>query len=228
MWKFLGMILCMCFLFSGNCFAMQFSQPVKIGGICVDQSSKQGVLIENASYNNGDYYIKAKKDNRSTYGKGMARFGNGEDALYVHYNYYTDFGKFYFGGKDKQNTIVPPNVLTIYDIFRINTDKKITIYPLRKFYSAESDYIIIGRRADGKFVKYIDTREITKRYFSWDGTGASSVTYHDLYTQGNTLIMKYQRYGYKQLIEGTFYFKWDDNAQWFGVEQGTETVIRSW
>lgn len=215
MWKFLGMILCMCFLFSGNCFAMQFSQPVKIGGICVDQSSKQGVLIENASYNNGDYYTKAKKDNRSTYGKGMARFGNGEDALYVHYNYYTDFGKFYFGGKDKQNTIVPPNVLTIYDIFRINTDKKITIYPLRKFYSAESDYIIIGRRADNKFVKYIDTEELTKRYFG----EKNLVQYRDLFSQDNTLIMRYRYHNENNIIEGNFYFKWDDKAQWFSVDK---------
>ena len=206
-----GLVLCVCMLFSGSCFAMQFSQPVKVGGICVDQTGKQGILIENASYNDGDYYTKARKDNRSTYGKGVARFGNGEDALYVHYNYYTDFGKFYFGGEDKQNTIIPPNVLTIYDIFRINTDEGITIYPLYKFYGPESEYIIIGRRADGKFIKYIDTEELTRRYFGTD----SYIIYRNLSTKGDTLIIEYYQSG----VSGTFYFKWDDKAQWFSVDK---------
>lgn len=164
--KIWGLVLCMCFLFSGNGFAMQFSQPVEIGSVFVDQTGKQGILIKNASHNNGDYYTKARKNNRNTYGKGIAQFGNGEDALYVHYNYYTDFGKFYFGGKNKQNTIASPNIVTIYDIFRIYTNEGITLYPLHRFYGPESEYIIIGRRADGKFVKYINTEEITKRYFS--------------------------------------------------------------
>lgn len=211
MWKVFSLVLCMCLLLSGNCFAMQFSQPVKIGGISLNQSTRQGISVENASYNSGDYYAERIKDNRSTYGKGIARFGNGEDALYVHYNYYTDLGKFYFGGKDKQNTIVPPNVVTIYDIFRINTDEGITIYPLYKFYGPESEYIIIGRRADGKFIKYIDTEELTKRYF---GTG-SYIIYRNLSTKGDTLIIEYYQSG----VSGTFYFKWDNKAQWFSVDK---------
>ena len=222
MQKILGLMMFVCLLFSGNCFAMQFSQPVKIGGICLNQSTKQGISVENASYNNGDYYTGVIKNNRSTYGKGIARFGNDEDALYVHYNYYTDLGKFYFGGKDKQNTIVPPNVITIYDIYRIRSNEGITIYPLYKFYGAEFDYFIIGRRADGRFVKYIDTEEITKRYFGWNGESASPVMYKNLSVQNDTLIMEYQRYSIDGIVKGKFYFKWDDKAQWFGVAQGNE------
>lgn len=221
--KILLLVLCICFLFSGNCLAMQFSQPVKIGGICLNQSTKQGISVEDASYNNGDYYTGVLKNNRSTYGKGVARFGNDKDALYVHYNYYTDLGKFYFGDKDKQNTIVPPNIITIYDIYRIRSNEGVTIYPLYRFYSAESDYFIIGRRTDGRFVKYIDTKEITKRYFGEN----THVIYKNISTQGDTLTMEYQRYGNKQIVEGEFYFKWDDNAQWFSVKQGSEKVVRS-
>lgn len=44
--KIWGLVLCMCFLFSGNGFAMQFSQPVEIGSVFVDQTGKQGILIK--------------------------------------------------------------------------------------------------------------------------------------------------------------------------------------
>ena len=217
--KILGLMMFVCLLFSGNCFAMQFSQPVEIGSVFVDQTGKQGILIKNASHNNGDYYTKARKNNRNTYGKGIAQFGNGEDALYVHYNYYTDFGKFYFGGKNKQNTIASPNIVTIYDIFKIDTNAGITLYPLHRFYGPESEYIIIGRRADGKFVKYINTEEITKRYFG----EKSYVIYKNVSAQGDTLSIDYYHSG----ARGKFYFKWDDNAQWFSVKQGSEKMIRS-
>lgn len=219
MQKVFGLILCVCLLFSGNCRAMQFSQAVEIGSVFVDQTGKQGILIKNASHNNGDYYTKARKNNRNTYGKGIAQFGNDEDALYVHYNYYTDFGKFYFGGKNKKNTIASPNIVTIYDIFRIDTDEGITLYPLHRFYGPESEYIIIGRRTDGRFVKYINTEEITKRYFG----EKSYVIYKNVSTQGDTLIIDYYHSG----ARGKFYFKWDDNAQWFSVKQGSEKVVRS-
>ena len=222
--KILGLMVCIFVMFSGNCFAMQFSQPVEIGRLGLLHGGGNGVFFNNASYNDGD--IAYRKGKTIAYGKGLACFGNGADALYVHYDYYSEVGIFYFGGKDIANTV--SDNFIIFDVFKINTDEGITIYPLYKVHGPEFDYFIVGRRADGRFVKYIDTRELTKRYFGWDGTSASPVTYHDLSTQGNALIMKYQRYGYKQLIEGTFYFKWDDNAQWFGVEQGTETVIRNW
>ena len=55
-------------------------------------------------------------------------------------------------------------IFPCYDIYKMNTNENITIYILSKIYGPEFDYLIIGKRADGKFVKYIDTREITKRY----------------------------------------------------------------
>lgn len=223
MWKFLEMILCMCFLFSGNCFAMEFSQPVEIGKLGIMQAGGGGVYVEGADYNSGKFYTKYRRDNTHGYEKGVARFGNEEDALYVHYSY----GEYLrLGGKDIKNTI-DDNIL-ISTIYRIKSDEGITLYSIYKTYGPEADYFIIGRRADGRFIKYIDTEEITKRYFGWDGIGASPIVYLDMYTQDDTLVIEYQRYGNKQFIKGTFYFKWDDNAQWFGVEQGTETVIRSW
>ena len=87
-----------------------------------------------------------------------------------------------------------------------------------KSYGPEADYLIIGKKSDGRFVKYIDTRDITRRYFGWDGTGVSPIVYLDMYTQGNTLIVPYYHLRNNK-SRREFRFKWDDKAQWFGVEQ---------
>ncbi|WP_407378431.1 hypothetical protein [Megamonas funiformis] len=214
--KILGLFIFICLIFSGICFAMQFSQPVKIGGI---STPKGGVSIVNASYNDGNYWRKYDKNNTKSYEKGIAGFGNGKDIIYVHYNYNVYEG-FYFGGKDKNNTI--KDDFPCYDIYKMNTNENITIYILSKIYGPEFDYLIIGKRADGKFVKYIDTREITKRYFGWNMQGASTAMYKDLNVQGDTLVMKY--HDWKTATEGKFIFKWDDNAQWFSVDRTVDKV----
>ena len=220
--KILGLMMFICLLFSGNCFAMQFLQPIEIGAVGIMQSGGGGVSIDGANYNSGKFYTKYRKDNTRGYEKGIARFGDGEDALYLHYSYR---GYLKFGGQDINNTI-EDNIL-ISTIYKIKSNEGITLYPIYKTYGPEFDYLIIGRRADGRFVKYIDTREITKRYFGWNGESASPVMYRNLSVKNDTLIIEYQRYGNKQRIQGKFYFKWDDKAQWFGIAQGKEEVVRS-
>lgn len=220
--QFFGLVLSMCLLFSGNCFAMQFSQPIEIGQIGVIQVGG-GILVDNAFYNNGSRYNK--KNDTDRYGKGIAGFGEKNNALYVHYDYYNERDIFYFGDKDKNNTI--EDKFLHFKLYKINTNEGITIYLLYKSYGSEANYLIIGKRADGRFVKYIDTNELSQRYFGWNGKSISPIIYPKLYTQNDILVIEYQRYGNKQLIKGKFYFKWDDNAQWFGVKQGSEKVVRS-
>lgn len=216
--KLFALVLGICFLLSGNCFAMQFSQPIKIGGTGYRQAGGLGVDLRNATYNDGNYYDKYHKG----YKKGLARFGNGKNALYLHYNIGSDFR---FGDKDISNTIV--NDYNIIEIYQINSDEQLILYPLYNTYGSELNYIIIGRRADGRFVKYIDTNEITKRYFGWNGENVSPVIYRDLSTKGDTLIIEYRRhYSVNGIAKGNFYFKWDENAQWFSVAQGEEQIIR--
>ena len=221
--KFFGLILGICFLFSGNCLAMQFSQPKEIGITGYQQAGGSGVMIKGATYNDGNYYTKLTPNNKKGYEKGIACYGNGKDALYVHYNFGKDDLK--FGGRDIENTIV--NDYLIVQMYKITSNEQITLYPLYNTYGPELNYIIIGRRADGRFVKYIDTNEITRRYFGWNGEGVSPVIYRDLSTQGDTLIMEYRRrYSMNGIAKGNFYFKWDENAQWFSVAQGEEQIIR--
>ena len=219
--RFLGLMMFICLLFSGNCFAMQFSQPIEIGEAGIMQAGGGGVYIDGADYNSGKFYTKYRKDNRRGYEKGVARFGNEKDALYLHYSY-REYLK--IGGQDINNTM-SDNIL-ISTIYKIKSDEGITLYPIYKTYGPEFDYFIIGRRADGRFVKYIDTREITKRYFGWDVYGASPATYKNLTAQGDTLIMRYhyRNRANRTITEGRFIFKWDDNAQWFGVDRTVDNI----
>ena len=211
--RFLGLVICICLLFSGNCFAMQFYQPIEIGQIGTIQVGG-GISVKNAFYNNESQYNR--KNDPDRYGKGIAGFGEKDNALYVHYDYYNARDTFYFGDKNKNNTI-KDNFL-YFQLYKINTNEGINIYSLYKSYGVESDYLIIGKRTDGKFVKYIDTREITKRYFGWNGNSVSPIVYLDIYTQGDTLILPH--YHLKNIkSKGKFHFKWDNKAQWFSVEQ---------
>lgn len=135
--KILGLMMFVCLLFSGNCFAMQFSQPVEIGRI---STVRGGVTIVNATYNDGNYWREFDKNNTKSYEKGIAGFGTGNDMIYVHYNLYKGF---LFGGKDINNTI--EDDFPCYEIYKINTNENIVIYPLVKIYGPEFDYLIIGK-----------------------------------------------------------------------------------
>ena len=172
--------------------------------------------------------------------KGIAHFGEGTDDLYLYYNMEKCLN---IGGNALNNTISED--IWGSDIYQIQYSKTSSVYPIYdmkhnhignetrfetrsvySIYNMKADYIIIGREINSfsrQFVKYIDTKEITKRYFS----EKSYVIYKNISTQGDSLTIEYQYYGDKQIVEGEFYFKWDNNAQWFSVKQGSEKVVRS-
>lgn len=85
-------------------------------------------------------------------------------------------------------------------------------------YGPECDYTLIECQNDGKFVKYVATKEITKRYFGWAGSGASPIVYQDIAVTGDAVTITYTAH-LSDTNTGEFRFKWDDKVQWFGVEQ---------
>lgn len=204
-------------LITTNCaLAMSFSQPLKIGWIGISQKDG-GFACRNASSNNGDYYTVYNKNNKFSYGKGTAKFGKDKDALYVFYDVYTDNDIIRIGGADRKNTVTI-SILNDW-IYKIESDDGITLYPIRFWYGPESDWRIIGTQKNGKYVKYVDTVEITEKYFGFDiRNGPSPVLYDIPICKGDTIIIKYKGHTSKNNI-GEFRFKWDNNAQWFSVEQ---------
>ena len=225
--KFFGLTL-MLLVIASNCFAMTFSQPVKIGGIGFPvQTPYRYHLVDGASYNSGTPYTEAPEfaKKRTTYKDGIAVFGSGENALYCQYKQAkasatSDDWRYAlkFGGKN--NYVIAIENQYKY-IFKIDTDEGLTLYSIVR--NSGSERInIIGRQKDGKWVSYIDSEILTKNFFggnqaykSTDGAHYSSPKF-----ENDTIIIEYKyQVKYNITEEGEFRFKWDDKAQWFGIEQ---------
>ncbi|MBR4907611.1 MAG: hypothetical protein IKZ43_01160 [Acidaminococcaceae bacterium] len=217
--RVVGMALSLVIL-SSACYAISFTQPQEIGSFSFVQGGKGagGIRIENASRNKGDYFTQYNKNNSSSYGKGVASFGNGDDALYVHYDVYQKVGGLILAGnKDIKNTYSVGVLNQVVDI--IKSDGGITIYPIISHYGPEKDYVVLGRQKDGKFVKYFDTESITNNHFGMGRNGMPPVVYTKLAVAGDTLVLYYSKAGMPARTAGELRFKWDDKAQWFGVEK---------
>lgn len=218
----------MIFFSTSMASAMSFSKPAKVGTIVAVNIG--GFAFRDGAYNEG---ILAKNAKRGAYEKGIARFSEGQDALYFHYYTGTYKNKYndqvmMFGSKNINNTIKVP--IMVADVAKITNDKNMTMYVIHDSYDLpeENSYTLVGLNKEGKWVKYFDTDSIAKQYFGkpervWSD---NSIWFDSWECRGDTVIIQYNRYhrGLKNnrggyVKEGEFRFKWDDAAQWFGVEQ---------
>ncbi len=212
--KIFGVLLCMMFV-AGNCLAMTFSEPVKLGHLF---STPRGGFVFKGEHSNNGKFISYINRNEKVYEKGIAIFGEGEDALYV---YYDDNKKLNvtFGSKDENNSFTLNNhmIEQFCDVWKIETDSELVLYPINIFGGSwgSSNWIILGKRSDGAFVKYIEAFDIRKKYFA----NPRYVDCNKIFTQGNSIIIGYKYFYPQNEHNGEFRFKWDDKAQWFGVEQ---------
>ena len=216
-------------LVSNTTFAMTFSQPIEVGKIDVPlQRGGWGINISGAVNNTGNYYRKFIKESNG-YNKGIAQFGNGTNALYFHYDYGTVFESksslnpqkyFRLGSKDISNTV------GIFlgnwgSVLQIQTDSGMTFYSIR-FEYCTSDLTLIGKNKNGKWIKYIYSKDVSKKYFGGkDGYKEDGgIIYNQPVTRGEYIIIPYCRWYWegKSNPEGEFRLKWDEAAQWFGIE----------
>ena len=208
--KKIFLILTASVIFSSNCFALTFSQPVEIGSIFWTPSS--GLIFKNESYNDGKVAGQWKENNKyvPTYRNGTARWGDERTGIYFIYK--TDPP--YFGGINKNFEVT---VMVNTSINKIKNDGGISLYLIRNDGSGVSstNYTVIGRRKDGIWVKYFDTKELKKKYF-----GSSRRIYlSDCTCIDDTIVINVEKMDRGRIKIGEFRFKWDDKAQWFGVEQ---------
>ena len=123
------------------------------------------------------------------------------------------------GTEDVNNTIV----MNMHwdSLFRVKASNGKVFYCINFAYGPDSQWFIVGCHSNGKFVKYIDTEEISKRYFgiTTTQTGAPFVIYNKLRCDGDTIFIEYTSAHRDEGIKGEFRFKWDEAAQWFSVEQ---------
>ncbi len=218
--KFLGLLIVL-MMIASNCLAMTFSQPVEIGEIGSPvQSPYHGFVVDGATENNGTSYNENRERRGKpliTYTKGTARFGD----LYCKYNFGRNFNDqtISFGGK---NNFILNMDGTFKQIFSIGNDSSLKLYAIR-FYYCVTDLKIIGTRKDGKWVVYIDSKKLSDKYFGGkDRYKEDGGVIYDVPTcVGDKIVVTYRRWYWKGISEpeGEFRFKWDDKAQWFGIEQ---------
>ena len=227
-------------LLSAQCFAMTFFQPVDIGSAFIDTTGC--FSVEGATYHTGipftnEKFIKAynlRNRSETIYDKGTARFGNGEDAIYFHYdskngNSSYDYNPVIskFGDKNIENT-VSVNTGHPGNIRMIKSDGGVTLYliscqsQISRFSGYQWIHTLIGKRQDGRFVIFFEPKEFCKRYFK--NSSGWYVNFADCTVQGDTIVFKFKHSADRtntsiKPTSGEFRFKWDDKAQWFGVEQ---------
>ena len=208
-----------------NCMAMTLSQPQYIGKIIA--ANIGGFAFEGEVDNKG-VLSKHQKLNRSIYDKGVAVFGKGNDALYFYYEQgsgeFNKPTKMFIGGSDI-NSLIDVNLLYT-EISKISTDEGITMYMLHDSYDLpeEDRFILIGRRNDGKWVKYFDSSEMGRRYFNNEGWG---LAFSDFKVIESEVILNYERNFLQEPISrgrksdeyGKFIFSWDKTKQWFAVRR---------
>ena len=224
--KFLGLTLMLMFIAS-NCFAMSFFQPEEIGKITYPPIGD--MTIKNATYISSK--PSGKFQNSVTYPyDSLIKFSDGENAIFVnHKSGYMNFPK--FGDKNIENSIKIELGLYGATIFQVKNDSNIKFYLIRTEDAMASsiNWICIGKK-DDQWIKYFDIRDIRKKYFgnnntirlffssgSYESSGGDS-RYARTYCKNDTIIMEYKYYENNVSKTGEFRFKWDDAAQWFGVE----------
>ena len=112
---------------------------------------------------------------------------------------------------------------TWINIYQIKNNNGITLWLIFEKGPAEgkTNYILLGVLKNGKWVKYFDTREITKKFFGEKLGIINTPCYKKLYCNGDKIIIDYNIYKLDKgfIKAGEFRLKWDEKAQWFGIEQ---------
>lgn len=202
------------------------------------QAKKDDIYTIPKPISTGRFYVSAKTgkpgfENATQKNTNLYVFGEGEDALYVHvkteertnkFGNKIKFIGFNVGGNNINNTFQigsdPQNV----KIFKTVTKEGVSLYILNSTYDITCDYTILGRKKDGTFIKYIDTKDITQNYFGNQKTGGIIVYDKTIQTQENMFILDcfYYKLGAKNFPGDKvcrFIFRWNENNQSFDVEQ---------
>lgn len=210
-------------IFSSNCFAMTFSQPVKIGEVSYNGSPTGGVEIVGATSIKN--YSTAK--NSRFYGKGIALFGN---SLYFYFNdeyfrqnfnsYGTSLDKKVsrFGGTDVKNSVAIFTLEGKTDIYQIKNDGGIELYLAQTETGGGGTIQVFGTTKEGKWVKYFDVSDARKTF------GIPRGSYVDEFFVVDDEIIFQIAPGRRQQ-DGELRYKWDEKNKWFGVENKTCTDL---
>ena len=220
-------------LLNSTCIAMKLEKAELLGSIATFPPSG-AFRIEGAVSNEGELAKEKEYKSGNDYARGTACFGSGENTLYVYYDnsyFYTeDFKENVFrskelsnscrmGGDNIANTITLPfGFPHTCSIYQINNDTGIKLYLLQYDTGAIPSYKMIGKRQDGRWVKYFET-EAAEQYY-----GIKRAFCHNYQLKDDKIIFEYGRYdaAEKKFVTNIeLQFIWNEADQWFGLEMAT-------
>ena len=193
-----------------SCMAMTMKNPVQIGKIRFDLNRDTGFTFDGFSEINGyKHYSKVRKAYTNGYGKGTVLFNYDGEKLYVDYNIPERWNLCRIGEADNyiESDIIDGQ------LFKILTSEGNSLYAMFSSYTY-TDFVVFGKNSNGKFVKYIDSKNINKDYFGNHGNN-----YESIESRGDTLVVKYRAFLKNKVEIGEFRFPWSESAQWFGIEK---------
>lgn len=211
---------------------MIFSQLVEIGRI--GYPPEGNMIIENATYISSQSNGKSMGTFTYPYDTDI-KFNDGEDSIFVHHKsgYKSEPN---FGDENINNSILVDTGLYGIVIYQLKNNSSIKFYLLMTLEADASftNWVCIGKK-NGKWIKYFDLKDIRKKYFgdekfrhyyfalSLEKKSYNNYTYPIIYCKNDTIVMEYQKYesSTNSYTKGEFRFKWDEKAQWFGVEKVT-------
>lgn len=222
------MIYCM----SIQCFAMSFHSIKKIG--FASGLPMGGIYLEGYFYNNGNIYhnykMKNFKEDKNTFDKGVAMFGEQKNPLYFFYDnekvwsdYKNPIGAFI--GDKNQSKSVGVNMYEGWgiSIAKINNSENRPMYLVCSSGAVAGfeNYIMFGYTKDDKFVKYFNTSEIRLNWFGPNSMSMRGVCLREPKLNNDSIVIPFKNIGKGSYDwdknDGEMIFTWDDSAQWFSV-----------
>lgn len=194
--KFFALMICL-LMISAQASAMNLTLNKSIGLISLN-------------YGQNELQIKGYTHLDGNFSKGVAQFGN----VYFHFDCRLESinadAASRFGSSDFANTVPVYTFEGSTQISPISSDDGREFYLLATETGGGGSMKVIGSRG-GKWVKFFDTLDLKQsKQIGWDWY------LQNLYTDGDKIIFVYEDWQNKKLC--TVIYKWDESAQWFGVE----------
>lgn len=197
-------------IINSTAMAMNFDKPVQIANFSFDNNRDTGFHFDKFFKVSGHkHYSKVRKAYTDGYGKGIAVVSHGGEKISIDFNILERGNCCRIG---ELNNYIEYDALHC-KLYKIKTNEKNLFYVMFSIHSYE-DFVIFGKDNNGRFVKYVDSHDIDKRYF-----GTELVRHEGIMIKDNMLVIGYNNLLKDRNEKGEFQFPWSDSAQWFGVEK---------
>lgn len=192
---------------------MEFYEPVKLGTAMYDMNMGGGYTFKGETFNEGDLYTKYKKTSEK-FGKGIVKFGNDENSLYMHYDTWNKKNRCFIGSNDINNC-VEVDYYHGSDIYFIESNGKEKFWLFYGHLYGPCNYFwILEKDKNGIFKRNVIADNL-KDVVKGDLTVWSMCTIKE-----NTLVFPFDSFSQKTRIKNNGYLvlKWNEDTRNFDIK----------